>query len=323
MLQNEINEIGQFIPLHYHYQMLSDNNRMSAFRTTIEKFVKPNHKVAELGSGSGVLSFFAAKQGARVWAVEFNPALIEASERFLRNNNMDDKVQIFHGNALSWLPPEPVDWVVCEMLHSALLREKQLQVISNFRNAHLKEFGKAPRIIPTATLLAAQPVNQNYNFQGYYAPVPLFQSPYFTSDDCISCSNPIVYKTIDYDSADFESIIGDLSFSFSENATVNALRFITKNIFSMDFITGQTTDWHNQYLVIPLSETITVKSYEILKVEFSYQPGDPLEVLTNSIRFKVIEKEEASSINLEEFPSSKPEEIEVIKINTKPNKPQY
>jgi type I protein arginine methyltransferase len=119
MTEAETNEMGQYIPLHYHYQMLTDVPRMTAFRTAIEHIVTPQHRVVELGSGTDVMSFFAARQGARVWAVEANPAMASASRKFLSENGASSRVDVFEADASNWLPPEPVDLVICEMLHSA------------------------------------------------------------------------------------------------------------------------------------------------------------------------------------------------------------
>ncbi|MFH1493454.1 MAG: methyltransferase type 12, partial [Pseudomonadota bacterium] len=55
-------ELGQFIPLHYHYHMLNDNTRVAGFKAAIEHAVHPGSRVLELGGGTGVLSFFAAQR---------------------------------------------------------------------------------------------------------------------------------------------------------------------------------------------------------------------------------------------------------------------
>lgn len=292
MLNAEINEIGQFIPLHYHYQMLSDASRMTAFKSAIEKIVTPKHRVAELGSGTGVLSSFAARKGAQVWSVEFNPALVSASRRFISENGLSHKVHISQGDAANWLPPEPVDLVVCEMLHSALLREKQLHVVSAFRDAHLARFGVAPRILPNATLLGVQAVNQCYDFNGYFAPVPLFQSPYYTAEDCSPCSDPVVYKVIDYDNAHVETFEAEVTFQFKKEENVNALRFITKSLLAMDAYTGQTIDWHSQYLILPLCKSFEMKAGQEMRVKFKYRPGEPIETLNNAIVVETAEQKQ-------------------------------
>ncbi len=289
MIIDEINEIGQYIPLHYHFQMLSDNARMDAFRTAIEQVVKPHHRVIELGSGTGILSFLAAKQGAQVFSVEFNPTLVAASRKFINDNGFSHKVQIHQGDASSILPAEPVDVVICEMLHSALLREKQVQVVSDFRDLHYARFGKLPKFLPCATLLGVQPVQQSFDFNGYYAPVPTFQSAYETSNNCIAGSDPIVYKIVDYDNSHVEAYNADMLFPIKNDHTINALRFITKNLLNIDIFTGQTVDWHNQHLVLPLHSPLQLKAGQTLRVHFSYRPGDSIEALNNAINVEVLD----------------------------------
>ena len=67
MSQSDDCYLGQFIPLHYHHNMLMDEQRMSAFKTAINLTVFPGAKVLELGGGTGVLSWFAAAKAGKVW----------------------------------------------------------------------------------------------------------------------------------------------------------------------------------------------------------------------------------------------------------------
>lgn len=286
-MQSRASEIGQFIPIHYHFQMLSDPNRMSAFKSAIEKVVTPGCRVAELGSGTGVLSFFAASKGAQVWSVEYNPELVSASRRFISQNNMSDKVQIDHGDATQWLPPEPVNLVVCEMLHSALLREKQIKVIEAFRTAYQARFGSTPLFMPSATLLAVQPVWQSYDFYGYFAPVPFFQSAYHYSEDCKELGDPVVYKVVDYNHSCEETYKANVTMHINQDAELNALRFVTKSLLSIDYYLGKTIDWHNQHLILPLPCTYQLKAGQSVNVSFTYRPGDSIDILQNSLSVKL------------------------------------
>jgi protein arginine N-methyltransferase 1 len=170
--------LGQFIPLHYHFAMLQDEVRITAFREAIKLHVEPGMNVLELGGGTGVLSYFAAKQGAHVWCVERNPEMVQASRRLLKQNGVGDRVDVIEADATKFLPPERVDVVVCEMLQVAMLREKQLQVIESFKQRYLAEFGgELPKFIPDSSLMTVQPVKQCYEFAGYHAPIPMFQAP--------------------------------------------------------------------------------------------------------------------------------------------------
>jgi SAM-dependent methyltransferase len=172
-------ELGQFIPLHYHYNMLNDAVRMRGFKAAIDFVVRPGSKVLELGGGTGVLSYFAIQKAAKVWCVERNPELVAKARQILSLNPPGDKVEIIEADAFDFLPPERVDVVICEMIHVAMLREKQIPVIASFKERYLTRFGKPlPSFVPEALIQAVQPVEHDFNFDGYYAPhAPVPGSP--------------------------------------------------------------------------------------------------------------------------------------------------
>ena len=62
--------------VEYVYRCLADLMRTSAFESAIRAVVKPGDVVLDLGTGSGIMSIFAARAGAgRVFAVEIGPHL--------------------------------------------------------------------------------------------------------------------------------------------------------------------------------------------------------------------------------------------------------
>lgn len=280
-------QLGQYIPLHYHFNMLADDARMGGFRDAIAAVVPLGGRVLELGSGTGVQSFFAAQRASRVTAVEKNPALVEASRRFLAANGVADRVTVVQGDASAFVPEEPVDVVICEMLHSALLREKQVEVIGRFSESYWLRFHALPRFIPEVTLLAAQPVWQEYTFHGYHAPVPFFQHPAPVVPGCTPLAEPVVYAQIDYAQQLPQRVDLALRFEIAQGGTVNALRFITKNLLAILPDEQRSIDWHNQYLVMPLSEALTVQPGQTLEVRFAYDMGAELEQLGGSLRAQV------------------------------------
>src|SRR4051812_623552 len=136
----ESSYLGQFIPVHYHHNMLMDENRMGSFRQAIDYAVRPGMKVLELGGGTGVLSCFAAAKASKVWWVDFNPDLVREARRILALNPDGHKVEVIHADAFEYLPPEPVDLVICEMIHAAMLREKQVEMIEAFKQRYRLRF---------------------------------------------------------------------------------------------------------------------------------------------------------------------------------------
>ena len=275
---NDAKELGQFIPLHYHFQMLHDQARIASFRDAIEQVVKQGDTVLELGSGTGVLAFYAAEKARKVYAVEFNKELVDESRHLLSLNSNADKIEVIQADAFEYIPPEPVDVVICEMLHVGLLREKQLAVIDSFKARYQKHFpgSQLPIFIPAATIQAVQPVQHDFNFEGFYAPITVFQNPYQDDPRTTMLGAPAIYQQLMYDQP------YDMSCGFKDNieitseGTLNALRFITKNILAIKPDTQTIIDWHNQYLIMPLGREIKVSPGQSPEVSFDYQGGAPL-----------------------------------------------
>jgi predicted RNA methylase len=272
--------LGQFIPLHYHHNMLTDKNRMDNFKTAIDLTVFEGAKVLELGGGTGVLSCFAAAKASKVWCVEFNPDLVAESRRFLALNANGNKVEVIHADAFEYLPPEPVDVVICEMIHVAMLREKQVEVIEAFKTRYRKRFGdQLPVFIPTAVIMAVQPLQQDYNFSGFYAPIIQFQRAQIEQSGVIELADPQVYSVLDFTQPTSQEITWHGSFKVERDGTVNALRFITKNILAIDQAQTSTIDWLIDYLVLPLQQPVKVKSNDNLLVSFHHRTGGSIRSL--------------------------------------------
>lgn len=277
--------LGQFIPVHYHHNMLMDNRRMSGFKAAIQYAVQPGMKVLELGGGTGVLSWFAAKNAEKIWCVEFNPDLVKEARRFLAQNENGHKIEVIHADAFEYLPPEPVDVVICEMIHVAMAREKQVQVIEAFKQRYLEKFGgPLPRFIPEAMVMAVQPLQQDFQFEGFRAPIVAFQEAANLHPDSLELAGPIVYTVLDFSQDVPETIAWEGTFIAERDGTLNALRFITKNILAVVPEQSSTIDWLNNYLVLPLDQPLDVKAGESFPVRFSYVAGCQLPALQASLQ---------------------------------------
>ena len=275
--------LGQFIPLHYHYNMLTDEPRMAGFEEALAHVVPQGGKVLELGGGTGVLSFFAARNAARVWCVEHNPELVAAARRILAQNDGADKIEIVEADALTYLPPEPVDVVVCEMLHVGLLREKQVEVIASFKKRYQAKFGALPTFVPEASIQGLQPVQQTFESHGLYAPAPFFQQPDAIQEKTRELAPPTLFQTVDYAKELPAECAWDGELSIAEAGVLNALRFVTKNVLAILLAGGRTIDWFNQYLILPLDEPIEVAPGDSVGVRFGYKPGAQIEDLAASL----------------------------------------
>ncbi|MBI1890851.1 MAG: methyltransferase domain-containing protein [Burkholderiales bacterium] len=280
--------LGQFIPVHYHHNMLMDENRMKNFRAAIDHAVFPGAKVLELGGGTGVLSWFAAQKAEKVWCVDFNPDLVAEARRMLAQNIHGNKVQVIHADAFEYLPPEPVDIVICEMIHVAMLREKQVEVIESFKKRYRERFGgPLPRFIPEAVVMAAQPLQQDYCFEGYHAPIVQFQ-PHTIHSGTVELAEPGVYSILDFSQPTDTLIRWQGEFRMARDGKLNAIRFITKNILAIQEQQGSTIDWLNHYMVLPLAQPMAVKAGELIQLSFQYRAGSAISSLQNNLRAHVV-----------------------------------
>jgi len=285
--------LGQFIPVHYHHNMLMDHNRMHSFKSAIFHAVKPGAKVLELGGGTGVLSFFAAQQASKVYCVEFNPDMVREARRFLAMNENGHKVEVVHADAFEYLPPEPVDIVICEMIHVGMLREKQVEVIESFKRRYLARFGgPLPVFMPEAVIMAAQPLQQEFDFEGFHAPIVQFHPTNVIQPGTVELAQPAVYSIIDFSQPVDALFAWEGQFLVEKAGRLNALRFITKNVLSIIEERGTTIDWLNHYMMLPLAQPFDVQAGDVVQVSFAYRAGGSLPSLEASIKAEVVARYE-------------------------------
>jgi type I protein arginine methyltransferase len=283
--------LGQFIPVHYHHNMLVDENRMANFKAAIEHAVFPGAKVLELGGGTGVLSWFAAARASKVWCVEYNPDLVKESRKFLAQNSNGHKVEVVHADAFDYLPPEPVDVVICEMIHVAMLREKQVQMIESFKRRYLERFGgRLPVFLPEAAIMAVQPLQQAYSFFGYQAPIVQFQAHATSYPGTVELAAPAVYKVLDFAQENDTRIVWEGRLTIQRSGHLNAMRFVTKNVLAVLMGQGTTIDWLNHYMIVPMDVPVDVTAGDRIDIRFEYRAGGTIPSLQHSIQAQFAEQ---------------------------------
>jgi predicted RNA methylase len=281
--------LGQFIPVHYHHNMLMDQNRMHGFKSAIDYAVRPGAKVLELGGGTGVLSWFAAAKAAKVYCVEFNPDMVREARKMLALNPNGEKVEVIHADAFEYLPPEPVDVVICEMIHVAMLREKQVEVIESFKRRYLERFGgPLPVFLPEAVIMAVQPLQQEYDFEGFYAPIVQFQETQVVYPGTVEMAHPAVYSIIDFSQPNQLTYAWQGKFVVQRAGQINAMRFVTKNVLAVVQDRATTIDWLNHYMTLPLALPVQAREGDVLEVSFQYRAGGSIPSLQASLKAELV-----------------------------------
>jgi predicted RNA methylase len=131
--------------LTYHQRMLRDRPRVGAFRDAIQASVRPGDIVLDIGTGTGILAFFACAAGAkRVYAVEEGP-VIEIARGLADHNGLSDRIVFVEGRSTEIELPEQVDVVVTETLWGFGIGEGLVSWVADARRRFLRDGG---RIIP-------------------------------------------------------------------------------------------------------------------------------------------------------------------------------
>ncbi len=125
-----------------HQRLLADQTRCESFRAAIHEAVKPGDVVVDLGTGSGLLAFFAVQAGARkVYAIELGP-IVRYAERIAKQNKLDDKIEFIRGVSYDIQIPELADVVIGENLGSLGIDENILPMYQDAARRFLKPGGK-------------------------------------------------------------------------------------------------------------------------------------------------------------------------------------
>jgi hypothetical protein len=138
--------------LAYHASMLADTDRVEAYRRAIAAVVRPGDVVVDLGAGTGLLSVFAARAGARrVFAVEV-AEIGDAAKSLVAAHR---QIEVIRGRAEEVTLPERADVIVTETLGNYLLEEDIERIVLSARS----RLGKpGAREIPRALALSAVPI---------------------------------------------------------------------------------------------------------------------------------------------------------------------
>jgi hypothetical protein len=170
-----------------------------------------------------------------------------------------------------------------------MLREKQVDVIEAFKQRYLERFGgPLPLFMPEAVLMAAQPLQQEYDFEGFYAPIVQFQETQVVYPGTIELAQPAVYSILDFSQPVDPMIAWQGQFMVEKAGVLNAMRFVTKNVLSIVQEEGSTIDWLNHYMTLPLAAPVAVQPGDVLDVSFHYRAGGSIPSLQASIRAEVV-----------------------------------
>jgi protein arginine N-methyltransferase 1 len=137
-----------------HRLYLSDAARLSAFRAALAAVVRRGDVVADVGSGTGVLAWFACAAGARrVYAIE-STGMIELARALAAENGLADRIVFIPRHSSEAAVPEPVDVLVGDLAGRMGFEAGVFEV---YRDAR-RWLKPDARVIPSTITIHAAPV---------------------------------------------------------------------------------------------------------------------------------------------------------------------
>lgn len=136
---------GSYSNFYIHEEMLKDSVRTRAYQKAIEGNPQDfkDKIVMDIGCGTGILSIFAARAGAKhVYAIE-NAEIALFAELIIKENGLSDKITVIKGKMEEiQLPVPKVDIIISEWMGYFLLYESMLDSVLWARDKYLVKGGK-------------------------------------------------------------------------------------------------------------------------------------------------------------------------------------
>ncbi|KAK6453987.1 S-adenosyl-L-methionine-dependent methyltransferase [Scheffersomyces xylosifermentans] len=127
-----------------HEEMLKDTTRTLSYRSAMfkNKDLFKGKIVLDVGCGTGILSMFAAKAGAKhVYSVDMSN-IIDKAREIVSLNGFEDKITLLQGKLEDIeLPVDTVDIIVSEWMGYFLLYESMLDTVLYARDKYLVKGG--------------------------------------------------------------------------------------------------------------------------------------------------------------------------------------
>lgn len=139
----------------WHFAMLNDSKRNTAFERAITKQIEPHHRVLDIGAGTGLLSVIVHNSGARtVDAFEAHPAMAAiASKVFEKLGPHSINLHATHSTNVQMRKDERKNFLVTEIVDCALIGEGIIPTLRHARRHLLEEVYQA---IPRSAVLHGQ-----------------------------------------------------------------------------------------------------------------------------------------------------------------------
>lgn len=253
----------KFQATSYHFDLLKDSDRLSAFFEAINDYGGNGDLAYDLGCGSGILSYFLNLKFNEITSIEIDEKVCECA---LANLKDFKNIEVVNDDVLNYDFTKKADLIVCEMLDTALIDEEEVQVLNHARK-FLKDDGE---IIPKAIINIAQLVNMHRHYIHWDE-----NASYEIMSDSVNYSKINLKEHIN---PNFEK---NLQFNVNGDGLINGIKITTVTILNDEIVCGPTPMF-NPPLLIPIDET-NVECNDLINVKLKYIMGQGIETVKAQI----------------------------------------
>ena len=252
--------------------LLSHKARIRKFHDAIRRVVKSGDYVIDIGTGSGILAILAAREGARVTAIDVNQESLSYAKRAAKRNSVDGNIEFVHSHFADFSPNEQADVVICEMLSSFLLIEQQITASNYAVEKLLKPSG---RIIPEAVSIHAVPVQndilwERFEIEGLNFPRIVQTAEPGQSVDLADLSEVAAFNLATPNPN--ATVDKTIRFTFFRSGIVHGLLGMFESRLFDDILLTMEDGWKELFL--PFELPIVVEEDESREVRIVFRPGE-------------------------------------------------
>jgi histone-arginine methyltransferase CARM1 len=185
-----VNPFTQFYAQLLHQgNMLADHIRTSTYQKAILLNSQSDFRgkvVLDVGTGTGILAFFAVQSGARkVYAVEASMSA-NTAQLLSEANGYQNIVEIIHGKVEEIELPERVDVIISEPIGFLLVHERMLESYILARDRFLKPDGL---MMPTTGSIVLAPYTDDSLYREQMAKIAFWHNTDFYGIDLSSVTS--------------------------------------------------------------------------------------------------------------------------------------